>query len=146
MKERDRDQEKRGRAEGKAKKWRSAELLCIHSSFNISPHLEAFHLSNHPSIQSFNQQPAMHPFIHLFIDATNSSALPPNHASIFLSILPFPLSARSPSSIHLSICPSTPVSVFISLLVYPYFLGGRTISGRNQKYNCVELFCCSATK
>lgn len=90
-------------------RWRSAEreLSCIHSSFNISPYLKAFHLSNHPSIypsiHSFSQQPAMHLFIHLFIDATNSPALPPNHASIFLSIFPFPLSPRPPSSIHLSI-------------------------------------------
>lgn len=82
-------------------------VLYIHSSFNIAPYLKAFHLSNHPSIQpslhSFCKRPAMHPFIHLFIDATNSPTLPPNHASIFLSIFLFPLSPNSPSSIRLSI-------------------------------------------
>lgn len=68
---------------------------------------------------------------------------PPNHASIFLSIFPFPLSPHSPSSIHLSISSTTPVSIFISFLIYPFHvLSPFKKTTQAQKEN---LFCCAAT-
>lgn len=126
----ERDRGERGRAVGgRGRKWKSGErqLLCIHSSFNLSPYLKAFHLSNHPSIHpsihSFSQQAAMHPFIPLFIDA---AASPPSHLIMHPSFYPsfhFPFHLAPH---HLSISPSLhlylTLSLWLSSFIYIGFL------------------------
>ena len=99
---------KKGKAGGKGEKLRSAEreLLCIHSSFNISPYLKPFHLSNHPSIHS-----SIHLSIHPSI--LHASFIHPSfilHPFIHSSIHPFmhPFSAIYPGSSHGAMKPRHP--------------------------------------
>ena len=65
--------ERRGRAGGKGRKWRSAlrKWHRVHSSFNIYPYLKTFHLltirSIHPSTHSASNQPCIHSFTYLWL-------------------------------------------------------------------------------
>lgn len=115
--------EKSGRAVGAGKENRKAErsscsvfiyllISILTSRLFISP--TSSHSSVHPTIHSFSQQPVTHPFTPIYRRCCLPT-LPPNHASIFLSISPFPL---HPAPHHLSISLSFHLYLTLSLRAF----------------------------
>lgn len=115
--------EKSGRSVGAGKENRKAErsscsvfiyllISILTSRLFISP--TSSHSSVHPTIHSFSQQPVTHPFTPIYRRCCLPT-LPPNHASIFLSISPFPL---HPAPHHLSISLSFHLYLTLSLRAF----------------------------
>lgn len=112
-----------GEAEGRGERRRGGCSVFIHLLIS-PPYLKAFHLSEHPSIHpplhSFSRQSSrasIHPPIYR---CGRHPPFPPNHASISLSIFPFPpfrplrLLSISPSlRLRLTLSPLLPSFIYI---------------------------------
>lgn len=118
-----RGREERGRTVETGKENRKAErgscsifiyLLISILTSRLFISLASTHSSVHPTIHSFSQQPVTHPFTPIYRRCCLPT-LPPNHASIFLSISPFPL---HPAPHHLSIFLSFHLYLTLSLRAF----------------------------